>query len=101
MSHSHVSNLMHCTFSTKERYPFLTGAGVTAVALPWRYCKREPNESPRDRRHRRSRTRIVIASGSNEFCKGSSANEGWIVKMGARHVPDNAEVSMAGRLWRV
>src|SRR5216683_1680235 len=24
MSHSHVSTLMHCTFSTKERYPFLT-----------------------------------------------------------------------------
>ena len=23
MSHSHVSNLMHCTFSTKERYPFI------------------------------------------------------------------------------
>jgi hypothetical protein len=21
MSHSHVSNLMHCTFSTKERFP--------------------------------------------------------------------------------
>jgi putative transposase len=24
MSHSHVSNLMHCTFSTKERYPFIS-----------------------------------------------------------------------------
>jgi putative transposase len=23
MSHSYVSNLMHCTFSTKERYPFI------------------------------------------------------------------------------
>ena len=23
MSHSFVSNLMHCTFSTKERYPFI------------------------------------------------------------------------------
>jgi putative transposase len=23
MSHSHVSNLMHCTFSTKDRYPFI------------------------------------------------------------------------------
>ena len=23
MSHSYVSNLMHCTFSTRERYPFI------------------------------------------------------------------------------
>jgi hypothetical protein len=23
MSHSYVSNLMHCTFSTKNRYPFI------------------------------------------------------------------------------
>jgi REP element-mobilizing transposase RayT len=23
MSHAYVSNLMHCTFSTKERYPFI------------------------------------------------------------------------------
>src|SRR5256886_1449717 len=23
MSHSYVSNLMHCTFSTKDRYPFI------------------------------------------------------------------------------
>ena len=23
MSHSYVSNLMHCTFSTKERFPFI------------------------------------------------------------------------------
>ena len=23
MSHSYVNNLMHCTFSTKERYPFI------------------------------------------------------------------------------
>jgi len=23
MSHSYVTNLMHCTFSTKERYPFV------------------------------------------------------------------------------
>jgi putative transposase len=23
MSHSYVSNLMHCTFSTKERYPWI------------------------------------------------------------------------------
>jgi REP element-mobilizing transposase RayT len=23
MSHSFVSNLLHCTFSTKERYPFI------------------------------------------------------------------------------
>lgn len=23
MSHSYVSNYMHCTFSTKERYPFI------------------------------------------------------------------------------
>jgi hypothetical protein len=23
MSHSYVSNLMHCTFSTKGRYPFI------------------------------------------------------------------------------
>lgn len=26
MSHSYVSNLMHCTFSTKERYPFIESA---------------------------------------------------------------------------
>ena len=25
MSHSYVSNLMHCTFSTKERYPWIDG----------------------------------------------------------------------------
>ena len=25
MSHSYVSNLMHCTFSTKERYPWIEG----------------------------------------------------------------------------
>ncbi len=24
MSHSYVSNLMHCTFSTKEQYPFIS-----------------------------------------------------------------------------
>ena len=23
MSHAYVSNLMHCTFSTKDRYPFI------------------------------------------------------------------------------
>ena len=26
MSHSYVNNLMHCTFSTKERYPFIDSA---------------------------------------------------------------------------
>lgn len=26
MSHSYVSNLMHCTFSTKNRYPFIDSA---------------------------------------------------------------------------
>jgi len=26
MSHSYVSNLMHCTFSTKGRYPFIDSA---------------------------------------------------------------------------
>ena len=26
MSHSYVKNLMHCTFSTKERYPFIKSA---------------------------------------------------------------------------
>ena len=26
MSHSYVNNLMHCTFSTKERYPFIDAA---------------------------------------------------------------------------
>ena len=31
MSHSYVSNLMHCTFSTKERYPFINSELGPAV----------------------------------------------------------------------
>jgi hypothetical protein len=32
MSHSYVSNLMHCTFSTKERDEVRTGSGSDRVS---------------------------------------------------------------------
>ncbi|MGH9932269.1 MAG: IS200/IS605 family transposase [Pyrinomonadaceae bacterium] len=34
MSHSYVSNLMHCTFSTKERYPFIE-SGLQSDLWPY------------------------------------------------------------------
>jgi hypothetical protein len=85
MSHSCVSNLMHCTFSTKGRYPFIdSDAGITPLALltlPWRHCEGKPNEGARYRRDHRSSARPFVTSGHDEFRQSSPIDKRRVVEM--------------------
>ena len=93
MSHSYVKNLMHCTFSTKERYPFIESNLESDL---WPYIGGIAREN---------RMKALAIGGTADhihallslpammsFCQGSSVDQGRVFKMGARDLPEIQEV---------
>jgi putative transposase len=85
MSHSYVSNLMHCTFSTKERYPFIDSNLQSRL---WPYIGDIAREN---------RMKAVAIGGTADhvhallslpsmmsFAKAVQFNKRWVVEMGTR-----------------
>ena len=82
MSHSYVNNLMHCTFSTIERYPFIE---PTLEADLWPYIggiaranrmKALAIGGTADHIHA-----LLSLSVDDEFCQGSSVDQRRVFKM--------------------
>jgi len=76
MSHSFVSNLMHCTFSTRERFPFIDSKLESRL---WPYIGGIANDNrmkplaiggTKDHLHA-----IAIASGNDEFREGGATHK--------------------------
>ena len=90
MSHAYVSNLMHCTFSTKNRKPMIDP--VLEERL-WPYiggiARENTNEAPSHRWHGTApsaRMMVVAPRGMMSFAKAVQLIKGGS-SMGARHVP--------------
>jgi hypothetical protein len=85
MSHSYVSNLMHCTFSTKERYPWIE-AELESRLRPYigGIARKNRMKALSNRRHIRSPTCAVVSSIDDEFCQGRPAHKRRVIKMGTR-----------------
>jgi len=84
MSHSYVSNLMHCTFSTKDRYPFIDSNLESRL---WPYLGGIARENrmkalaiggTTDHVHA-----LFVVAWHDELCQGGSANKRWIFQMAA------------------
>ena len=82
MSHSYVSNLMHCTFSTKGRYPFIESDLESRL---WPYLGGIARENrmkalaiggTTDHMHA-----LLSLPGNDEFRQSGSVNKRRIVEM--------------------
>ena len=83
MPHSYVSNLMHCIFSTKERFPFIDATlEPRFMALHRRHCSREQNASTCDWWNSRSSAHALVVTSydgcreSVQLIKGGSSK--WV-----------------------
>ncbi len=89
MSHSYVSNLMHSTFSTKERYPFID---LQLESDLWPYiggiARKKSDEGARDRWHGRSSSCAFVASFSDEFCEGRAVDQRRFFEMDTRQLSE-------------
>src|SRR6266446_4479254 len=97
MSHSYVSNLMHCTFSTKARYPFIDSELESRLRPYIGGIARE------------NRIKALAIGGTNDhlhallslpstvsFAKAVQLIKGRLVKVDSRYVRQVQEVRMAG-----
>ena len=81
MSHSYVSNLMHCTFSTKDRYPFIVSNLESRL---WPYLggiARENRMKALAIGGTTDHVHALVVAGHDELCQGGTANKGWIFQM--------------------
>lgn len=82
MSHSYVTNLMHCAFSTKERYPFIDLeleqrlwpyiGGIARVKKMKAFAIGGTNDH----------IRAAVPTGDNELCQSSAAYQRRLIQMG-------------------
>ena len=102
MPHSYVSNLMHCIFSTKDRFPFINAELESRL---WPYMGGIARENKMRALAIGGTTDHVHAllslPATMDIAKAVQLIKGRLVKMGARHVRSVSKVRMAGWIWSV
>jgi hypothetical protein len=86
MTHAYVSNIMHCTFSTKDRYPSIDSELETRL---WPYIggiATKNQMTPLAIRGAEDHLHALYRCHQYEFCLCGSAPQGWIIKMDPRLV---------------
>ena len=78
MSHTYVSDLVHCVFSTKERRNSIPAGTQSGV---WSFIggiAEERIQDPDCRRNWEPRTHLAVLAGHNSFGQGGATHEGFL-----------------------
>ena len=79
MSHTYVSDLVHCVFSTKERRNSIPAETQSEL---WSFiggiARKNGFKGPDRRWNREPRTHLAVPAGHNSFGQGRATSEGFI-----------------------